>query len=120
MSFLRCRPAVEVGDLAAALDFLTAVVGLPLAVSEGEPPMFAIVGDGDATLALVESDEPALPAGAACYFTVTDLDGLIGRLDAAGIALDVPPTERPWGMRDIVVIVPGEGPRIAFGEPIES
>jgi catechol 2,3-dioxygenase-like lactoylglutathione lyase family enzyme len=119
MAFERSRPSVEVGDLAAALAFLTDVVGMPLQVVDGQPPVFAIVGTGDAEIALVEVDEPALPAGAACYVTVTELDGLLARLAAAGVTLDVELTDRPWGMRDIVVTVPGEGPRIAFGERTE-
>ena len=91
---------------------------MPLVVSEGERPMFAIVGAGNAELALVEVDEPAIPAGAACYITLDGLDALIARMATAGVALAVPLTERPWGMRDIVVTLPGEGPMLAFGEPI--
>jgi catechol 2,3-dioxygenase-like lactoylglutathione lyase family enzyme len=116
--FENARPALEVGDLAEALAFLTDVVGLPLIVSQGEPPMFAMVGEGAAEFALVEVDEPALPEGAACYVTLEGLDGLIDRIAAAGIELDIPLTVRPWGQRDIVVTVPGEGPKVAFGERV--
>lgn len=112
----RSRPALEVGDLGAALAFLTDVVGFPARVVEGEPPLFAIVGDDAAEIALVEVDEPAIPQGAACYVTLTGLDDLVERIAAAGIELDIPPTERPWGQRDIVVRLPGEGPLLAFGE----
>ncbi len=116
--FHRSRPTIEVGDLGTALGFLTDVVGFAVQVVEGEPPMFAIVGEEQAEIALVEVDEPAIPEGAACYVTVSGLDGLLERLAAADCPLDVPLTERPWGLRDIVVLVPGEGPRVAFGEPI--
>jgi uncharacterized glyoxalase superfamily protein PhnB len=116
--FERSRPTIEVGDLGAALQFLTDVVGFEVRVVEGEPPLFAIMGEGPSEIALVEVDEPAVPQGAACYVTMTGLDDLIGRLAAAGVALDVPLTERPWGLRDIVVVLPGEGPRLAFGEQI--
>jgi hypothetical protein len=118
-TFRRSRPSLEVGDLGAALAFLTDVVGFDVRVVEGEPPLFAIVGDGPSELALVEVDEPALPQGAACYVTMTGLDGLLERLAGAGIEPAVPLTERPWGLRDIVVVLPGEGPRVAFGEQIE-
>jgi hypothetical protein len=118
-TFERSRPSLEVGDLGAALAFLTEVVGFTAPVVEGEPPMFAIIGDGPAEIALVEVDEPAVPQGAACYVTVTGLDGLVERIAAAGVALDLPLTERPWGMRDVVVTVPGEGPKLAFGEGME-
>lgn len=116
--FENARPTLEVGDLTEALAFLTDVVGLPLIVSEGEPPMFAMVGEGPAEFALVEVDEPAVPEGAACYVTLEGLDALIDRIAAADVELDVPLTVRPWGQRDIVVTVPGEGPKVAFGERV--
>jgi predicted enzyme related to lactoylglutathione lyase len=114
--FDRSRPSLEVGDLGRALAFLTEVVGLTATVVHGDPPMYAMVGTDAAEIALVEVDEPAIPGGAACYVTMAGLDGLIERLAAAGVALDVPETERPWGMRDIVVTLPGDGPKVAFGE----
>ncbi len=116
-TFDHARPSLEVGDLGTALRFLTEVVGMAAEVVEGEPPLFAIVGTGTAQIALVEVDEPALPAGAACYVYVRGLDRLVDRLEAASVRLAVPVTERPWGARDLVVAVPGEGPMIAFGEP---
>lgn len=119
-TFERSRPSIEVADLGAALAFLTDVVGMPLVVSQGEPPMFAIVGGGNAEIALVEVDEPAIPGGAICYVTMDGLDGLIERLAACGIELDVKLTVRPWGTRDIVVTIPGEGPKVAFGEAMAS
>jgi hypothetical protein len=117
--FERCRPSIEVGDLGAALAFLTDVVGFTASVVEGEPPVFAIIGEDAADIALVEVDEPAWPDGAACYVTMSGLDDLIERLAQAGIPLDVPLTERPWGLRDIVVTLPGQGPKLAFGERID-
>jgi len=118
VTFDNSRPSLEVGDLEAALRFFGDVVGFPVEVVEGEPPMFAIIGSGASQIALVEVEDPAIQNGAACYVYVRGLDDLIERLSAAGVALDVPLTERPWGLRDIVVTVPGDGPRIAFGEPI--
>lgn len=118
-TFLRARPTLEVGDLGTVLEFLGEVVGLPIGVVQGEPPMFAIVGVADAEIGLVEVDEPALPEGAACYISVTGLDALVERIQAAGVELDVEPTVRPWGTRDIVVAVPGEAPRLAFGEQVD-
>jgi predicted enzyme related to lactoylglutathione lyase len=118
MQFEHCRPSIEVGDLAAALAFLTDVVGFTVFVVEGEPPVFAIVGEDAAQIGLVEVDGPARPDGAACYVTMRGLDELIERLAEAGVPLDVPLTERPWGLRDIVVTLPGDGPMLAFGEHI--
>src|SRR6476620_8782739 len=86
----RSRPSLEVGDLGAALAFLTDVVGFTAHVVEGQPPLFAIIGEGPSEIALVEVDEPAIPDGAACYVTLTGIDGLIERLAAVGIALAGP------------------------------
>lgn len=115
-TFEDVRPTIEVGDLVAALDFFRETVGMNVVVVEGEPPTFAIVGDEGAGLGLVQVDDPAIPLGAACYVTMTGLDELIGRFESAGLNLDVPLTVRPWGQRDVVVTVPGSGPKIAFGE----
>jgi hypothetical protein len=45
------------------------------------------------------------------------LDALIERL-AAGVALDMPLAVQPWGLRDIVVPIPGDAPKSAFGETV--
>jgi len=118
--FDRARPTLEVGDLGTALAFLADVVGLPVTVTQGEPPRFAMVGEGHAEIALVEVDEPAIPEGAACYVTMVGLDELVDRIAAAGVELALPLTVRPWGQRDIVVRIPGEGPLVAFGEEVAT
>src|SRR4051794_29869977 len=82
-TFRRSWPSLEVGDLGTASTFLTDVIGFTAHVVEGEPPMFAIIGEGVSEIALGEVDEPALPQGAACSVTVTGLDDLIGRIDGA-------------------------------------
>ncbi len=116
--YLDSRPTIEVSDLPAALAFLNDVAGLDTEVVMGEPPMFAIVAAGAARMGLVEVDAPALPEGVPCYFTLQGLDGLIERIEAAGLTLTEPPTTRPWGLRDIVLPCPGGGPLLAFGEPV--
>jgi predicted enzyme related to lactoylglutathione lyase len=116
--YLDSRPTVEVADLPAALAFLNDVAGLDTEVVMGEPPMFAIVASGAARMGVVEVASPALPEGVPCYFTLTGLDALIERIEAAGLTLTEPPTTRPWGIRDIVLPCPGGGPLLAFGEPV--
>ena len=120
LDYLDSRPTIEVADLPVALAFLNDVAGLATEVLVGEPPMFAIVAAGAARMGVVEVDDPALPEGVPCYFTLNGLDALIERLDAAGLTLTEPPTTRPWGLRDIVVPCPGGGPLLAFGEPVSS
>jgi predicted enzyme related to lactoylglutathione lyase len=119
-TYLDARPSIEVGDLDAALMFWTDVVGFDVETVMGEPPFFALVNSGGARLALAHSDDPALPGIASAFVTLVNLDGLISRLEAAGLDLESEPTSRPWGLRDLVVRCPGNGPLIAFGEQIES
>lgn len=118
LTLIRSRPTIEVGDLGQALGFLTDVVGFTVTAVEGEPPMFALVGEGPSEIALVEADDPAIPAGAACYVTIGGLDELVQKIVGAGFELALPVTERPWGLRDLVVRLPGDGPLVAFGEAI--
>ncbi|HEY4377144.1 MAG TPA: VOC family protein [Acidimicrobiales bacterium] len=118
VTYLDARPSIEVGDLGAALAFWTDVVGFEVDTTMGEPPTFAMLSSRSAALALAECDEPAIPAIASVFVTMTGLDGLVERISAAGLTLESEPTTRPWGLRDLVVRCPGNGPFIAFGEQI--
>jgi hypothetical protein len=86
--------------------FVADVVGMTVTVTEGEPPLFAMVGEGSSENVLVEVDEPAILDGAACYVTMEGLGALTERIAAAGIDRTIPLTVRPWGKRDIVVRLP--------------
>jgi len=37
---------------------------------------------------------------------------------AADVPIVVPLTEQPWGLRDVVIGCPGDGPLVAFGETL--
>ncbi len=115
--YLDARPTIEVADHAAALSFFTGTCGLGVEVTMGEPTNFAIIGAGQAQVAVVAADDPPPPGNAAVYFTITGLDPLVARFESAGVEIVVAPTTRPWGLRDVVVRVPGGGPLVAFGEP---
>lgn len=118
LTFRDARATLEVGDLDAALHFWVDVVGLSVEAQMGEPPMFAIVGSGGVHVGLSRSDDPVVPEICPVFVTVSDLDALVGRFEAAGIVLDQPPTTRPWRIRDVVVRCPGDGPLVAFGEEV--
>ena len=117
---LDARAAISVGDVGAALAFWTDVAGFRLDVAMGEPPDFAIVRSGDVHVAIVGSEAPVHPPIAVVYVTVEGLDVLLTRFAAADVAVVVPLTEQPWGLRDVVVRCPGDGPLIAFGEAVGS
>ncbi|MFI5044865.1 MAG: VOC family protein [Acidimicrobiales bacterium] len=120
LTYLDARPTIEVGDIDSALRFWTEVVGFDEEVVMGEPPFFALVNSGGARLGLSRADDPALPDIAPVFVTLVNLDAFISRLEAAGIGLESEPTSRPWGIRDLVVRCPGNGPLIAFGEEVPT
>ena len=119
-TYLDARPSIEVGDIDSALSFWTEVVGFDEEVVMGEPPFFALVGSGGARLGLSRAENPSIPDIAPVFVTLVNLDAFIARLEAAGIGLESEPTSRPWGIRDLVVRCPGNGPLIAFGEEVPS
>jgi predicted enzyme related to lactoylglutathione lyase len=114
--FLDSRPTIAVDDFAAALAFWTEACGFDVEVSMGEPADFAIIRSGSACLGLASTSAPSHPDIAVTYLTVNGIEDLLGRFEARGVDVVVPLTERPWGLRDAVVRVPG-GPLVAFGEP---
>ncbi len=114
-TFAAARPSLEVADVGAALAFWTDVVGFEVEVTMGEPPTFAMVSAGGARITLAQVDEPAPTSIAVAFVDLHGIDGLAADLRAAGHEVDGP-HERPWGIRDLVVRVPG-GPLVAFGEP---
>lgn len=120
VTYLEARPTIEVGDVDATLAFWRDVAGFEVEVVMGDPPEFAMVRSGSASLGLAGSDSPAIPAIAVVFVTLENLDGFVERLTAAGIALESEPTTRPWGLHDLVVRCPGNGPLIAFGERIAT
>ena len=113
------RATLEVADLAAALAFWTEVAGFEVVTTMGDPATFALVASGDAELALVEVEAPAIPLGAACYVTIEGFDAFVAATTAAGHPPEGEPQTWPWGLRDVVVRCPGGGPRIAFGERVD-
>ena len=116
---LDARATITVGDVAVALAFWTGVAAFDLDVAMGEPPDFAIVRSGTTHFAIVGTAAPVHPPTAVLYVTVEGLDALLARFDAIGVPLVVPLTEQPWGLRDVVIRCPGDGPLVAFGEPID-
>ncbi len=120
VTYLEARPTIEVGELEVALAFWRDVAGFDVEVMMGEPPFFAMVRSGAAGLGLSRSDDPPFPSIASVFVTLDNLDGLVDRLAAAGIALESEPTTRPWGIRDLVLRCPGDGPLIAFGEKVAT
>lgn len=111
------RSNLEVSDVDEAVAFFDAVFGWTPLVNETTPVAFAIVGAGTPVVAVVRINEPAVSEITALYVEVDDLSVVLERVDAAGLVLAQPPTEHPWGLRDVVVVGP-DGHLIAVGEAV--
>jgi len=114
--FLRCRPNLEVGELAPAAAFLRVVLGFEVEVDEPEMGLVLLRRDG-VELALVRSATPGVNATTAAYIAVAGVDELHEQCAARGAPIVIGLADHPWGLRDFVVEIPG-GHRLAFGERI--
>lgn len=48
------------------------------------------------------------------YVNVDDVDGLYGEFSSCGVEIRIPPTTKPWGMREFALQTP-DGHRMTFG-----
>lgn len=85
----------------------------------GEPPTFAIMQRGTASLAfaLMPKDKVAVSRNWAAYVYVKDVDALYAEYQAHGVPLPCPPETRSYNCREIIVVVP-DGHVIAFGQTL--
>jgi catechol 2,3-dioxygenase-like lactoylglutathione lyase family enzyme len=90
-----------VSDVREAVDFYTTRLGFWCAFTEGDPPTFAGVNLGHVQVFL-EQGTPN-PAGCSVYFVVGDADELHAFQKAQGVAVDEPPADRPYELRDYAV-----------------
>ena len=110
------RANLEVRDVPASLDFYGRTLGMEAVTTMGEPPTFAIVVAGSASLGLVQAETPAVAGIVAVYVDVTDVAAAWARCQAAGAEVTMELATHPWGMRDFVIRDP-DGHQIAIGSP---
>ncbi|HLQ56099.1 MAG TPA: VOC family protein [Streptosporangiaceae bacterium] len=116
-NLLSCRPNLEVRDVDATVGYCVKNLGFEVEMSVGEPAYLALVRSGEVGLGIVLAENPGVNSTTACYIGVTDVDGLHARCRDLGVPVTTPLTDRPWGLRDFVIEIPG-GHRLAFGERI--
>lgn len=119
VGILRVRANLEVRDVPRSIAFYGRALGLDPVVTMGEPATFAILGADDASLAIAQTDDPAVAAIAACYVDVADVEAAHDRCRDAQVEVTAPMTTHPWGMRDFVFRDP-DGHQIAVGQRIEG
>ena len=109
-----------VKDVTASVAFYREVLGFAVDFSYGgDPPTFAGVYRGSATIYLQASSETARPAGAAALcVALDDADAVHDELRNSGANVVVPPETRDYGLRDFNVQDP-DGNTITIGSAVE-
>ena len=109
VAFGRATPILRVADLDGSLAYYVDVLGFAV---QWRDRGFAQVGRGQASLMLSQGDQGR--AGTWVYVGVSDADALHAELRARGATVRHPPTNYPWGARELHVTDP-DGHVLRFG-----
>ena len=114
--FVRTMPVLDCSDIVESIAFWRDKLGFD-ASTWGEPPTFAILQRGTASiaLALLPKTIVAVSHNWAAYIYVQDVDVLYAEYEALGVELPHPPETRVYNCREFVVDDP-DGHVIAFGQ----
>lgn len=120
----RAAPMLGARDVQRTADWYCDVLGFecPGGVIQGvgdEPAIYAVLRRDGSELHVQIRRHQIWPEGRrdverSAYLRVSDVDALHEELLGKGAAIAMPPTDMPYGMREIVIEDP-EGHRIAFG-----
>jgi uncharacterized glyoxalase superfamily protein PhnB len=105
----RCTPILRVADLDASVAYYTEVLGFRIDWGDRN---FLQVSRDDAVLMLSKGDQGH--AGTWVWVGVSDADALHAEILARGAVVRHPPTNYPWGARELHVTDP-DGHVLRFG-----
>jgi uncharacterized glyoxalase superfamily protein PhnB len=97
----RVTPILRVTDLTASLDYYTRVLGFALNWRDDDGNAFASVTRGRCDLFLSVGDQGH--PGSWVWIAASDADALYDELRARGARVRHPPTNYPWGSREMHV-----------------
>ena len=103
-------PILRVADFAASLAFYVDALGF--GVDWKEDMGYAGLRRGRATLMLCADDQGQ--PGTWCYIGVDDVDALFDELQGKNVPVRHPPTNYPWGARELQIADP-DGHVLRFG-----
>ena len=106
------RPIFSVGDLAKSTRYYRQALGFRLDWDHGEPATFASVSRGDSQIFLCEQCQGSPGAWAMVF--ARDLEHLHEEFVKNDALVRMPPTDMPWGVREMHVADP-DGNVIRFG-----
>ena len=119
------QPVLPVPDVAAAADWFCRVLGFELDFLHGEPVVHGRVKLGDRSwgdpvyIHLSRREGPIQPCGETRLHVGHDIDGLHEHIVSAGGTVLQPPTDQPWGLREIVVLGPA-GHRLVLAAEVAT
>ena len=123
MEVLSSRILLRPGDLATSRRFYEEQLGLKVyreyGVGGRTTGVVFFLGGGYLELAGSGGGMPGAPDGPIAWLQVDDLDAEHERLVAAGVLVDDPPADMPWGLREMWIRDP-DGLRLVVVEVPED
>ena len=107
------RPIFAVKNLPASLGYYRDILGFKIDWEWGEPADFASVTRGNATIFLGQDSHGG---DGALWVFAKKVDKLYEELRKKGATIKMPPTDMPWGAREMHVI-DRDGNLLRFGGP---
>src|SRR5438552_9977567 len=117
---LSCVPVLKITDAKISCEYYCKVLGFTKNWEHQFGPgfpLFVSVSRGPTTLFLTE--HPECSPGALVYFYVKEVDSLSKEFKKNGAAVDLDPTDQPWGVREMRVRDP-DGNRLRFGQTLQQ
>ncbi|RJQ71968.1 GNAT family N-acetyltransferase [Pseudonocardiaceae bacterium YIM PH 21723] len=112
---------LEVDDVAASMGLFETLFQFRAAIVVGDPPTYASLDigpwSGSRRLDLVAAEGKPITPSSLTVELANDLDAVHARAMAAGLRIAEPVTDRPWGRREFVLVLP-EGHEITVSGPI--
>jgi catechol 2,3-dioxygenase-like lactoylglutathione lyase family enzyme len=114
---LECpRPIFNVRDLKASQHYYRDALGFKVDWEHGEPPDFGAVSRSDVILFMCQRCQSA--PGAWLFTFTRDVDRLHEEFTRRKAIIQMPPTNQPWGLREMQVADP-DGNVLRFASPVE-
>jgi catechol 2,3-dioxygenase-like lactoylglutathione lyase family enzyme len=110
------RPIFSVRDLRASQAYYRDALGFKIDWDHGDPADFGAVSRGDAQLFMCQGCQGT--PGAWAWVFARDVDRLYAELVERKAIIALPPTDMPWGVREMHV-ADRDGNTIRFASPLE-